>query len=200
MFFRKQLSTTPLKPSDRGLAVVQPLPISVEAELRQEERIDYARVCREIGFHPAALIKQEIIGFLEDRQLRIFPYEQVKVYLDDQFGIKKKDECVHRWGWCPLREVDKLKSNLVLHARSFDTDNGEVEFNRTYHGAIPIHVLDLVKEISTAVPGLAFFVSDVVKPRDRSGDPFLAVTTPGLEEMLVIAEWDEPSFGMIRRV
>ncbi|MDO8600488.1 MAG: hypothetical protein Q7R73_02600 [bacterium] len=191
MFGRKSavvLVQEPLVP----IRVERPVPISLEAELKEEEKKQYAKLCDEIGFRPAALIKEELLAFLQEKQLRVYPYQGVKEYLDAQFGKKDRQDWGHTWGWCPLREADQSMSDLP--ARNFNNDNGGFSFNRTYHGAIPFGVLDSVKQLISAVPGLHFFVSDIMRPQDRSGDPFLAVSAPGMAEMIVIAAWDEPSF------
>jgi hypothetical protein len=176
-----------------------PTPISIEAELAEEEHKEYVQISEELGFRPAALIKDELLAFLSKRDLKVYVYGEVKQYLDQKFGRKIEREASwrHTWGWCPLREVDMEKSDLVAYNNrdAYIVDNGEFTFNRTYHGAIPFSVLWLVKEISKSIQGLYFFVSDAKQPQDRvNRDPFLAVSAPGMAEIIVIAEWNEPSF------
>jgi len=180
---------------------VPPAPVSIDAELAQEERLAYAKLAEELAFHPAALRLEKLRGYLASRKSLVYPYRKVKEYLDQKFGAKDLHEgWSHTWGWCPLRESDMGKSDLPAFGTAstnslYSADNGQFIFGRTYHGAVPFPTLSLVKEIAESVPGVHFFVSDAMKPRDRAGrDPFLGVSTPGTEEMIIIAEWDEPSF------
>ena len=183
--------------------IKKPSLVSVDTELLEEERKAYGKLCTEIGFMPAALIKEKALALLRANQFKIYPYEQVKSYLDREFGVRKegvewKSTPSQTWGWCPLREVDMGKCDLVplvCGSKSHYMDNGEIVFTYSYHGAVPFAVLDLVKQVIQVVPEISFFVSDCIRPEDRiERDPFLAISTPGLGEMIVIAEWDEPSF------
>lgn len=196
-FFKKSLNTVErLDPVSIGNEAL--VPVSIEAEMKQEERKAYAELCRQIEFSPAAIIKDEILAFLVDRGFKVYSYGSVKTYLDCLFG-KRNNPRGQTWSWCPLRVKDQGKSDLARRTNNevfpWNQDNGKFELDRTYHGAVPFAVLDLVKGLDRSSPGLLFFVSDVMQPQDRKGDPFLAVTTPGLAEMIVIAVWDEPNFG-----
>lgn len=196
--FGRKTQETAVIEQPLSVKISVPAPISIEAELKKEERSAYAKLATEIGFRPAALIKDELFAFLQDNHFCVYPYGKVKSYLDHQFGRKQNPHhnWDHTWGWCPLLNTDKGTSDLLigLHGRN-ERDNGEFEFERTYHGAVPYAVLDLVKNIQKTIPEIHFFVSDVMRPQDRrGGDPFLAVTTPGLVEMIIVAVWDEPSF------
>lgn len=179
----------------RSQVIAQPEPVSIEAELAAEERSAYTDLAKEIGFQPAALVKERTLAFLQKSGIKVFPYDKVKLYLDSKFG-KKEGFWGHTWGWCPLRESDKGKSDLLSVGSSGirNVDNGQIQFDRPYHLAIPFPVLDLVRNLSQEVPGIHFFVSDMSRAQDHSADPFLAITTPGMYEIIVIAEWDEPSF------
>lgn len=196
----EELALTQNKPSVPVQSV--PVQIDIDTEMKEEERKAYIQVCREIGFCPAAIIKDKILAFLVENHLKVYPYDKVKKYLDWQFNKKKNPHSGrdHTWSWCPLRETDRGKSDLTCQVENHVfpnpfNDNGEFEFNRTYHAAVPFAVLDLVKQLDKSVPGLLFFVSDAVRLEHRQSDPFMAVTTPGLAEMIVIAVWDEPNFG-----
>lgn len=203
MFRKKITQEMSVMERPQPITISAPIPVTMEAELEHEERLAYVKLAAEIQFRPAALIKDELLAFLHDNHFPVYPYDKVKVYLDQQFGKKLVDtgdsgSHRHTWGWCPLRQTDQGKSNLSINVprpnNMYGLDNGRFEFDRIYHGKFPLAAMCLVKDLQETVPGVHFFVSDVMKPQDRRGDPFLAVTTPGLEEMIVIFEWDEPSF------
>ena len=176
-----------------------PALVSVETQLTEIARNEYYEISNEIGFHPAALIKDELIAFLKNKEMGIYDYGEVKTYLDNKFGKKPslKGWC-HTWAWCPLRDIDMGKSSLPVYGSTevYNTDNGGFIFNRSYHGAVPAQVIRAVRDILKEVKGVHFFVSDVMRARDRSGtDPFLGASAPGSDEIIVIAEWDEPAFN-----
>ena len=178
-----------------GIEPTPPQPISVEAELDQEERAEYARIAAEVGFHPGALVREGLLGYLAARNIPVFPYAKAKNYLDRKFGEKGCHYWQQKWGWRPLRNIDLGKVGLVPASKREDVANGRFVFEVPYQGPVPLEVLYLVKDISEAVPGAYFFISDQMRDYDPVGDPFLAASCPGLAEMIVIANWDEPGFG-----
>lgn len=168
--------------------------VTLEAELSHAERVAYLELAQQIGFAPAALAKEQLAVFLAERQLPTYAYAEVEAHLNRCFGWPKDTVWAQTWGWRPLRQADVGGADLQPYESRLRVDNGAFMFSDPYAAGIPFSVLALVRDVSEAIPSLRFFVSDVPKIVDRKGDPFLAVTCRGLEELIVIAEWDEPTF------
>ena len=171
-----------------------PKPVMLEAAMSDGERSAYNELAKEIGFRPASLIKDELLAFLQELHLPVYPYTEVYGYLNKSLGYGSSG-WGQTWSWCPLRDLDCNQSDL--EERDHRSGNGAFKMDRTYHGAVPFDVVDLVKKISKKIPDAHFFVSDTVKAIDRVGkDPFLGVSAIGMGEMIIIAEWDEPAFQL----
>lgn len=167
----------------------KPAPVLVGTELAE-----YVRMADAIGWSPASLLEQRLRNFFEEIGICIFPYEKVEAYLDQKFGkCKEPYSSDTTWGWRPLRQVDIDVRNdeLFLRKRNGMTLNAEY-----YHGPIPPPVIMTVEKVAAQFPGAHFFVSDVPTQADRTQyDPFLAVSAPGMN-FLVVERWEEPGFRM----
>jgi hypothetical protein len=190
-------------------AVLEPVAEEASPALSGSELAEYTRLCESIGWSPAALTEQRLRSFLDENGLCVYPYERVRAYLDNKFGPLKGNvsEGVNTaywtrvyttWCWRPLRaeDVNAHRFNMALRGQNGSVIND----GGFYHGRIPLEVLMTVENVKEHFPEVRFFVSDVIRPEERVGDPFLGISFPGLETtdapMLVVERWNEPAFRM----
>ncbi len=160
-----------------------PFPSSHEArtpKLNSEEMEEYIRISSAVGIDCCTdLIREKLLKCLREENIHIFNENQVVAYLDDKLG---KD-----WEWRGLRTAD------VEHLSGWHTNSEQrrVDFaSEPYRGAVPLPVLLTIQKVQAAVPEVFFYVS---APKDKDGDPFLAVTSRHLS-MYIIERWNEPNF------
>ncbi len=167
--------------------VVEEIPTAVSPHptMPDEIRAQYIEKARALGVVNGALKEEMLLAFLRENGIRVYPLEKVREYLDGVFG-KVKNWDPPTWVWRPLRDDDdgKLQSN-------HDSRNGRI-VRGVYQQAIPFPVLLTIEKIISIVPDVHFYVSDR-SSSSKDEDPFLAVTTAGMD-MLVIERWDEPTF------
>jgi len=182
--------------------VQQPKPIISDekldiefAELCQEE---YSKVANAIGFNSAAIWERRILTLLHSLGHGIYNYEEVKEYLDQEFGKEKFEFWGQTWGWRSLRLCDNDNSGLVDFGHRGNSLNGNFELEGPYGEAVPLQVLEIIQKILEVDSNTNFFVSDIIRTKDKKpllGDPFLAISyTEYRGKLLVICCWDEPGF------
>lgn len=158
----------------------------------------YVTFAKSIGLESAATDEARLIQAIADSELPVFDYDKVDNYLYHQTLTMK---IPMRWGWKPLRDSDtKVVTDHSYGAISMVQDGFGLLFASQYGGKVPEVVLETVAMVLKKVPDATFLISDyeVVKP-----DPFLMVTTPRMMEAhrgFIIAQWDEPGFGIERQL
>ena len=171
-----------------GLERIPVEPIVTDGQFKK-----YQQVAEAIKFRPGALVEAELKNFLFQQRITIFPYDKVAAYLDGIFGPHRNEGARVEdttWGWRPLRYNDSIGVNFPSTHRG----NGFLLRDR-YQYAVPLPVLLCVQQIEKAVPKICFVVSDAVTPHDKT-DPFLGITAAGMNDILVVERWNEPSFRM----
>lgn len=180
MFTKDQTPTPTVK-----VVVAPPVPVPVGipavSELEGEHYDQYVAVATKIGFSTNPAMTNQILRHkCASLGLRIYNSDEVGKYLDDQFKEVP-------WGWKPLRDVDvnKLEST---HKHL----NGRIQLNK-YQGAVPLPVLLTVEALLEVAPNVHFYVSDRTERDPADEDPFLMVSSAGMNS-LIVERWDEPNF------
>lgn len=170
----------------------------VDAEFNRLCVEEYENLAVRVGFSSPALLKQKLVLFLQSLGRGVYNYEEVRIFLNREFGVPREGWWKQTWGWRCLREKDAEHSGLRSWGRRENVPNGQMEMNGPYALQLPLEVLGLVNQIFTELPEAHFYVSDQPRGAEwaspREGDPFLAVTFDNLEELIVVACWDEPGF------
>lgn len=150
---------------------------------------------------------------LRRQAVRIYDFAQVCDYLDGEFGClpKNLNEEVRpstfwrsgevryhyfeqKWGWRAL-------GHEQTPTRAWNTPDRQCMLSGPYDRPVPLGVLAILQKICLDVREyklgeMLSFVSDRIGHRDdRGGDPFLMVCMRESQDYLVIARWDEPTFG-----
>ena len=165
-----------------------PLPIAKavrEPKIQDEERLEYIRVCQEVGYECGDLVNEKLVAFLHEENIHIFDMDQVVPYLNEKLGAD--------WQWRGLRQVDVDHMGATGNWRVTGRAGGrrDVYFaNRPYRGAVPLPVLLTIKKVQEAVPEVFFYIS---APKNNDGDPFLLVTSQWTRSF-IIERWNEPNF------
>mgnify|MGYP001005617737 CR=1 FL=1 len=171
----------------------RPRPRIVTPSLSPEEYNNYSELAEKIGFKPSALLESKIEQVLSDMGLQVYSREDVENYMN-----RKADEAEKTWEWYALRrkDVEKVGYSHFQFNRRSSWYSGEKSYGecmkRPYQKAVPLHILQWVKEIEERVDDerLGFYVSDYSDPRP---DPFIFVAGGDLP-MFVFGVWDEPEF------
>ena len=70
-------------------------------------------------------------------------------------------------------------------------DSGRILRDEPYQHPIPLHILRMMNHLKDEIPEIHLYISEIAqRPK---GDPFLAVSKRDTE-LMVVAQWDEPSF------
>lgn len=167
---------------------IKPVAKEVAVELNEMEQQELNRVMESLGLDNSALSKQQLLCALKHLDIPVFDFEEVRCYMNKLFKSERS-----AWGWRPIRSVNVDFSGIERGYAGDNWANGKVRFGNSYEQAIPLAVLLTAEKIQRAMPSVGFFVSDAVRKSDVR-DPFLAVSLPGLAEMIVVEVWDEPGF------
>lgn len=172
-----------------------PRPIARSVTVGSQPLGTYEKLAEELGFLPAQLLEEQLHRFLAEKQIQIYPYEEVDKYLA---AIAEKEG--KAWIWRPLREKDKpnyVYPGRANQSKGVDGYRGHGSYRdewtyRPYDKAVPIHILRQVKTIQDKFGDqLKFFVSDYAVPNP---DPFIMVTALDVKQ-IIFGVWDEPEFG-----
>lgn len=180
--------------------IIAPTPHHVIPEKDAALIMAYEQLATEINFEPGELIRERLLHFLQKNGYKIYDLHEVMAFLDMKFGKLKNEDPAHPgWEWIPLTKKDMGKVGSDVNGRRSSmyadkNDSGTISDGRTYQLAVPLEILQMVKEIKIAFPNIYSFVSGVALPK---ADPFLMITTPHIP-CYVIAHWDEPEFGKIK--
>jgi hypothetical protein len=169
-------------------------PGNIDAEFNQLYMKKYEKLAEEIEFTSPAILRQKFFMTLSSMGRGVYDFHEVQTFLDQELG---KNVLNDAWGWRGLRHKDIRESGLTYRpAHHGALRNGRFELRGPYAEPVPIETLSLVKKISETVLSPHFYVSDVVKDGDELsvGDPFLAVSFAGMQQLVVVACWDEPGF------
>ena len=197
---KKQQTLVEVPPTE---AQVIPFPISnvPQRSADPEAQSSYQELATSLGFRPAALVREQLIAFFVENDIKLFDYDMVCAWLSH----KKQEAGMPYWCWRPLREKDEIQN----FAWGLNTWNKPAMDGYYAHGddqcqpydlLVPRHALEKVAKIEKVFgDDVKFFVSDYARPNP---DPFIMVRPAGMERdgllvqyLLVFDVWDEPGFG-----
>lgn len=142
---------------------------------------EYEDICDQLGFAPATLMHERLIGFLHDEKIKTYDLQKVTDYMTALAAQKGM-----RFYWCPLRAKDNALTFWGHRQAPTTVAQG-------YKHAVPIEHLRNARKIEVKFPGVfTFFVSDY---QAVSPDPFIGCICEG-GVMTVFGMWDEPGFGV----
>lgn len=199
MLFARKQRDTGLEEEEKQVTLL-PQASPVVVHIGQKKLDEYIEQTERLNFSPAVLTREKLVLFLQTNNHGVYNYDEVSAHLTSKFGEVGQNQYYNQtWGWRPLTASDVDQSDLTLWDNRGNGDgckNGEFAFEGTYQAEIPFEVLSFVETVKKAVPEIFFFVSDAPSRRERevAKDPFLALTLPGIEEMIVVFQWDEPKF------
>lgn len=184
-----------------GLFVTTPAqkPLVVVSDYDSTADEEYAAICKKVGLHiapPMTKGKLFLEKVLAEETMGTYDLKAVARYMDKKArGAEPIGFGSRRWAWTPLRKQDL--DDTAWKGRDYSgIVNYKCEqfaFGKSYYTKpIPQPVLEMIDRINDRVPHVQFVVADIISL--AWPDPFLAVTLPGLEELYVIARWDEPGF------
>lgn len=167
---------------------------------------DYATLAKSLGFRPYELVLTELGNAVADLGLPCYDPAAVSEYLT----ARKRRARATVWCWRPLREADRMQTNIVGAGGSSVSSDGNYLYTTSgtglhcsvYDKLVPRRALERVAAVAKRMGNdVAFFVSDFASPKIPDPDPFVMVAVRGARPvglahpgLFVFDVWNEPGF------
>lgn len=143
----------------------------------------FAAVTPPLGASVSEQAHAQLIQHLTDIDCPQYPPAQVHAFLrGEAAGVGQT------YVWVPMRKADVGYERPVWGNKEIINGRGYGIFvDSVYAKTIPDEVVQLAERISSYVPGVRMYISDI----GDYPDPCLGVGIPG-QTLVVVAQWDEP--------
>lgn len=161
-------------------ALLEPIRTARVAIAEPDE--EYVRVSVALGINKIPLKLVQLAKVIEEECLGVYDYNDVVRYLDKQverLSKNKFDRHYYEWRWHPVKEYATHRSWGTPHFAS-----------EVYNKFIPLPVMFAMEKIERRMHDAEFYITGIREFRD----PFLGVTVPGSDTLLIVERWDEPTF------
>ena len=177
----KQLS--PMKRQYK-MSANPPAPIPPNPKLEDEEEIEtYFGLANELGLDNSALEYEKLCQILKEFNQFFYNWKAMLIYLEELTN--------ETWALYPVRTID---SHVVGYSHPALKENRTIKYlTKPYEYRIPLHILELMKNISNAMPTAKFYINSDEKNLCYNNS-FLFVLLPSVKNTYVCAYWQEQKF------
>lgn len=165
-FKKKAPSVVILSPSPPSAPVPFPSTSVPKSTVEPEKLRAYAAAAEAIGFVPAELVRDQLLAFFEEQNIKLYNNDQTRAWITD----KSERAGTGLWNWCSLRKRDIITDYIwgcdeKTGRKQAGYYNSEFWECNPYDRLIPSSTLELVKRIEKRFEDqVKFFVTGYAAP------------------------------------